>query len=456
MNKYDVILIGGGPANLFAAIKLLKEKEDLKLLILEKGNTIDKRTCPKTLKSNKCVHCNPCGISTGIGGAGAFSDGKLTLSSDVGGWLEDYVGDEIENLIKETDDIYLEFGGNPVINYDEDFANELEYKCIKHGMKLVKTKIRHLGTDGSAEIMQKIYDKILSYKGAEILTKTPVIDVDFKNKIVYTENFEVCGDNIIIGVGRNGSDWLRDVCKKNNIETLNNEVDVGVRVEVPRAITDAVTDKLYEFKIINYSSSDNKVRTFCVNPGGVVSQENYDNDLACVNGHSYLNKKTNNTNFALLVSSKFTHPFNEPIKYGKSIAKQANMLTGGNIMVQRLKDLKQHKRTDENRIKRISITPTLKDAVPGDLEHVFTSKILNSILETIEKLDNIFPGINGENTLLYGVEVKFYSSKVKVDNNLETSAKDIYVIGDGAGITRGLIQSSASGLYVAKKILQRM
>lgn len=456
MNKYDVILVGGGPANLFAAIKLLKEKEDLKLLILEKGNTIDKRTCPKTLKANKCMHCNPCGISTGIGGAGAFSDGKLTLSSDIGGWLKDYIGDEIDDLIKETDDIYLEFGGNPIINYDEDFANELEYKCTKYGMKLIKTKIRHLGTDGSAEIMQKIYDKILSYNGAEILTKTPVIDIDFNNKIVYTENFEVHGDNIIIGVGRNGSDWLRNICKKNNIETLNNEVDVGVRVEVPRAITDAITDKLYEFKIINYSSSDNKVRTFCVNPGGIVSQENYDDNLACVNGHSYLNKKTNNTNFALLVSSKFTEPFNEPIKYGKSIARQANMLTGGNIMVQRLKDLKQHKRTDKNKIKKISITPTLKDAVPGDLEHVFTHKILNSILETIEKLDNIFPGINGENTLLYGVEVKFYSSKVKVNNNLETSAKDVYVIGDGAGITRGLIQSSASGLYVAKQILQRM
>lgn len=455
MKNYETIIIGCGPAGIFTALELLKNKPDMKIVMFDKGNSIKVRKCPKS-KTLNCVSCKPCNISCGFGGAGAFSDGKLSLSKDVGGWLEEYIGSEkLNELIKYVDEIYLEYGGNKEISYNEEFANEFDYECSKNGLKFIKCPIRHLGTEKSAKIMENMYDYIVSHKNVEVVAKCEVEKIDMENKIVTVNGANYKTDNIVISVGRSGSEWLINQCKENKIKTTNNQVDIGVRVELPRSITDFLTDGLYEFKIYNSSkTTENMVRTFCMNPGGFVSQENYDNDLAVVNGHSYHDLKSNNTNFALLVSSKFTEPFNEPITYGKYIARLSNMLTGGKIMVQRLKDLKNGKRSTYDRMKKLSYEPTLKDAVPGDLSYVLPSRIVNALLETFEELEHVCPGISGRDTILYGVEVKFYSAKIEVDNNLETKYKGVYAIGDGAGITRGLMQASISGIIAAQNILQ--
>lgn len=457
MRKYDVIVVGCGPAGIFTALELLKEKSDIKLLMFDKGNSIKVRKCPKS-KTINCVSCNPCNISCGFGGAGAFSDGKLSLSKDVGGWLEDYIGaDELNKLINYVDDIYLSYGGNKEISFNKEFADNFEYECNKYGLKFVKCPIRHLGTEKSAKIMELMYDYIVSHKNVEVITKEEIVKIDMDKKIVSTNNKDYMANNIVLGVGRSGSGWLIDECQKNGIKTTNNQVDIGVRVELPRAITDNLTNNLYEFKIYNTSkTTENSVRTFCMNPGGFVSQENYDDNLAVVNGHSYHDLKSNNTNFALLVSSRFTEPFNEPITYGKYIARLSNMLTGGKIMVQRLKDLKLGERSTPSKISKLSYTPTLKDAVPGDLSYVLPGRILTALLETFDELEKICPGISGRDTILYGVEVKFYSAKIEVNKNLETKKEGVYAIGDGAGITRGLMQASISGVIAARNILKNV
>ncbi|MBP3461818.1 MAG: FAD-dependent oxidoreductase [Bacilli bacterium] len=454
MKNYETIIVGCGPAGIFAALELLKHKPEMKLVMFDKGNSIKIRKCPKS-KTINCVGCKPCNISCGFGGAGAFSDGKLSLSKDVGGWLEEYIGTEkLEELIKYVDDIYLDYGGEKQISYNEEFANQFSYECSKYGLKFVKCPIRHLGTEKSAKIMEAMYDYIIKHKNVEIISKTEIEKIDMKNKTITVNKEEYSADNIILSVGRSGSEWLLEQCKKNKVKTVNNQVDIGVRVELPRSITDFLTNNLYEFKIYNSSkTTENMVRTFCMNPGGFVSQENYDDNLAVVNGHSFHDIKSDNTNFALLVSSKFTEPFNEPITYGKYIARLSNMLTGGKIMVQRLKDLKNGKRSTYSRIKKLSYEPTLKDAVPGDLSYVLPSRIVNALLETFEELEHVCPGISGRDTILYGVEVKFYSAKIEVDNNLKTKYDGIYAIGDGAGITRGLMQASISGVIAAQDIL---
>jgi hypothetical protein len=452
---YDVIIVGCGPAGIFTALELLKEDKNLKIIMFDKGNSIKVRKCPKS-KTINCASCKPCNISCGFGGAGAFSDGKLSLSKDVGGWLEDYIEtNELNNLIKYVDDIYLSYGGSKEISYNEEFANEFDYECSKYGLKFIKCPIRHLGTERSAKIMEKMYDYIVS-QGVEVISKEEIKEIDMQNKTVKSEKNIYKANNIVLSVGRSGSEWLINQCKKNNLKTTNNQVDIGVRVELPRSITDHLTDNLYEFKIYNSSkTTENIVRTFCMNPGGFVSQENYDNNLAVVNGHSFHDIKSDNTNFALLVSSKFTEPFDEPITYGKYIARLSNMLTGGKIMVQRLKDLKNGKRSTYDRIKKLSYEPTLKDAVPGDLSYVLPSRIVNALIETFDELEHVCPGISGRDTILYGVEVKFYSAKIEVDDNLETKYKGVYAIGDGAGITRGLMQASISGVVAARNILKK-
>lgn len=451
---YDTMIVGCGPAGIFAALELLKNKPDMKIIMFDKGNSIKVRKCPKS-KTINCVSCKPCNISCGFGGAGAFSDGKLSLSKDVGGWLEEYIGEEnLNELIKYVDDIYLDYGGNKEVTYNEEFANNFSYECNKYGLKFIKCPIRHLGTEKSAKIMDAMYDYILSNKNVEIVSNLEIEKIDMENKKIYAKGKEYCGKNIVLSVGRSGSGWLIDQCKENNVKTTNNQVDIGVRVELPRAITDFLTNGLYEFKIYNTSkTTENSVRTFCMNPGGFVSQENYDDDLAVVNGHSYHDLKSENTNFALLVSSRFTEPFNEPITYGKYIARLSNMLTGGKIMVQRLKDLKNGKRSTYDRLKKLSYVPTLKDAVPGDLSYVLPSRIINALLETFDELEHVCPEISGRDTILYGVEVKFYSAKIEVDNNLKTKYDGVYAIGDGAGITRGLMQASISGVIAARDIL---
>lgn len=463
VNNYDVIIVGCGPAGIFTALELLKENKNMKILMLDEGRSIKTRRCPKN-KTKECVSCRPCNISNGFGGAGAFSDGKLSLSKDVGGWLGDYVGnDKLDELIKYVDDIYLEYGGNPEVSYNSSFADNIQYECSKYGLNFVKCPVRHLGTEKSQEIMTKMYDYIISHKNTEVLDLTKVLDIEKNNEnyIVKYEKgsnkYDASSKNVVLAVGRSGAEWLSNLCKKLNISTSNKQVDIGVRVELPRAITDHLTNELYEFKIYNTSkTSENVVRTFCMNPGGFVSQENYDDALAVVNGHSYHDLKSNLTNFALLVSCEFTSPFNEPVSYGKYIAKLANMLTGGKIMVQRLKDLKAGRRSTVDRMKKLSYEPTLKDAVPGDLSFVLPSRITTALLETFEALENICPGISGNETILYGVEVKFYSSNTLVDSNLMTKYDGLYAIGDGAGITRGLIQASASGVVAAQSILKKI
>ncbi|MDD4607931.1 MAG: FAD-dependent oxidoreductase [Bacilli bacterium] len=454
--KYDVGIIGCGPAGIFSALELLKADPNMKIVMFDKGKSIKVRSCPKK-KTVQCVSCKPCNISCGFGGAGAFSDGKLSLSKDVGGWLEDYIGtDKVNELIDYVDKIYLSYGGNTEISYNKEFAEKTEYECSKYGLKFIKCPIRHLGTEKSAIIMEKMYDFIIGHKNVDILVNTDVLDINLKDKKIVTKKAEYECDNLILAVGRSGSEWLFNLCNRNNIKTDNNQVDIGVRVELPRSVTDHLTNELYEFKIYNTSkTTENSVRTFCMNPGGFVSQENYDDDLACVNGHSFHDLKSTVTNFALLVSAHFTEPFNNPIEYGKYIARLGNMLTGGKIMVQRLYDLKQGQRSTPGRIKKLTYKPTLEDAIPGDLAFVLPARILNALLETFDELEHICPGISGKDTILYGVEVKFYSSKIKVDNNLETAINDVYAIGDGAGITRGLMQASISGVIAAQNILNK-
>lgn len=462
MNKYEVVIVGCGPAGIFTALELLKNNKNTKILMLDEGKSIKTRKCPKA-QTKKCVDCKPCNISSGFGGAGAFSDGKLSLSKDVGGWLEDYIGEEkLNELIEYVDSEYLKYGGNKEVSYNKEFAEEVEYNCSKYGLKFIKCPVRHLGTEKSQEIMEKMYDYIVSNQNVTVLDLAPVTSVSTKeeqyivNYIHKKENIEAITDNLVLAVGRSGAGWLNNLCKKLDIETKNKQVDIGVRVELPRAITDHLTDKLYEFKIYNTSkTTENVVRTFCMNPGGFVSQENYDDALAVVNGHSYHDLKSNLTNFALLVSCKFTEPFNEPVEYGKYIARLANMLTGGKIMVQRLKDLKEGRRSTKNRIEKLSYKPTLQDAVPGDLSFVLPSRIINALLDTFDNLENICPGISSDETILYGVEVKFYSSNVVVDNNLKTKYNGLYAIGDGAGITRGLMQASISGVIAARDIITK-
>ncbi|MGE5381578.1 MAG: NAD(P)/FAD-dependent oxidoreductase [Methylocystaceae bacterium] len=458
--NYDVIIVGAGPAGIFAALEILKHKPDARMLILEKGRLVERRICPKR-QHKECVNCNPCSITSGWGGAGAFSDGKLSLSSDVGGQIADYVGeDEAARLIKYVDDIYLSYGGKSQVFYDEEFSDEIARKSAIYGLKLIKCPVRHLGTEDSAQIMDKIYGAIKAHPGVDIMTSTSAQSLELDDdrlvgiKITIKDEERLfTAPHVIMAVGREGADWLNLESRRLGLKVTNNAIDIGVRVEVPRAITDYLTDRLYEFKYIYYSDIfENKVRTFCVNPGGFVSQENYDDGLALVNGHSYSNLKSENTNFALLVSSKFTQPFNDPIAYGKSIAKLGNMLTGGKVMVQRLFDLDQGRRTTNSRLAKMAMQPTLKHAVPGDLSYVLPHRHLTSIVEALKALDNMCPGMYGKNTLLYGVEAKFYSSKLDVDTNMETAVKGLYAIGDGAGITRGLIQASITGVVAGRSI----
>ena len=459
MEKYDVIAVGSGIANIMAVINLVKNDPTIKILMLEKGNELDKRICPKE-KTGVCANCKNCYLF-GWGGAGTFSDSKLSYSPDVGGTIIDYIGeDNFNKYINEADEIFTYFGGNNVVHYNEEYANKLSYECSKYGMKLIKGKYRHLGTDGSQAVMKRIYKYLTEHKNVTILCNAEVTDINFETKKIWftKDNVEniVIGNSILIGVGRSGSDWLTDLCKKRNINVLNTFIDIGVRVECPAAITDDVTKELYEFKIINYADCSNKVRSFCVNPNGYVTPETYDDGIVCVNGHSYLDKHSENTNFALLVSCHFTEPFNEPIKFGKTLCSYINMLTNGKVMVQRLVDLKSKKRSTKDRMKRLSITPTLTDAEPGDLRYALPANVLDSIIQTLDNMSNVIPNLNGPNTILYAPEVKFYSSLIDVNEKLQVEEyPDIYWLGDSSGITHGIMQSSISGLYSSDLIMEK-
>ncbi len=463
MNQYDVVIIGAGPSGIFCAYELKRQNPDIKVLMIEKGRSIEERNCPKR-KTKVCVGCQPCSITTGFAGAGAFSDGKLSLSPDVGGTLPEILGyEKATELINEADSIYLQFGADKKVYgiEDQQAITDIRTKAIRANLKLIECPIRHLGTEEGYKIYTRLQHHLLD-AGVEILFRTMVTDIIIEDGVakgVITDKSETYyAPEIVSGVGREGSEWFSHVCKGHSIETKNGTVDVGVRVEVRDEIMKELNDKLYEAKLVYYTPTfDDKVRVFCTNPSGEVATEYYENGLAVVNGHAYKSQdmKTNNTNFALLVSKNFTEPFKSPIEYGKQIAQLGNMLSGGRILLQRYGDFRRGRRTTEERLMRNNITPTLKDAVPGDLSLVFPHRIMVAIDEMIKALDNVTPGIASDETLLYGVEVKFYSNKVLVNEKFETNIKGLRAMGDGASVTRGLQQASANGLCVARAILEK-
>ena len=463
-NNYDIIIIGAGPSGIFCAYELIEKRPDLRILMIEKGRPIEKRVCPKRT-TKTCVGCQPCSITTGFAGAGAFSDGKLSLSPDVGGNLPEILGyDRTLKLIQESDNIYLKFGADTNV-YGVDRSKEIEEirrKAIQANLKLIECPIRHLGTEEGDKIYTRLQEHLLA-QGVHIEFNTMVRDIrieDNQVKGVVTDKGEsFYASEVVAAIGREGSDWFSHICGEHGIETEVGTVDIGVRVEVRDEVMRFLNENLYEAKLIYYTPTfDDKVRTFCTNPSGEVATEYYENGLAVVNGHAYKSKeyKTNNTNFALLVSKNFTKPFKTPIEYGKYIARLSNMLCDGKILVQTFGDFQRGRRTTEERLCRNNLIPTLKDAVPGDLSLVFPHRIMVDIQEMLLALDKVTPGIASDETLLYGVEVKFYSNKVVVNPDFETSVRGLRAVGDGASVTRGLQQASANGLSVARSILEKM
>ena len=449
---YDVIIVGAGPAGIFTALELFKLDSTLKVLMLDSGKGIKERNCPAR-KLGHCVHCDPCAIMSGWAGAGAFSDGKLSLSYE----------ERAQQLIDYADGVYVSFGAPDTVHGKNDpRVAEIAYEASRHNIHLVRCPVRHMGTEYSAVVLGNMYDALCSYAGFEFIGSATADNILVENGHAAGISYVHAGKKeqayasyVVAAPGRGGAQWLQDEGNRLNIGMSNNEVDIGVRVEVPNSIMDHLTKPLYEAKLVYYADTfENKVRTFCMNPGGLVSEEHYEGGIAVVNGHSYndASLRTENTNFAMLVSTHFTKPFGEPIRYGNYIAQLGNMLTGGGVMVQRLGDLLLGRRTDESRLAKSTTRPTLKTAVPGDLSFVLPHRHLTSIIEALRAFDKLAPGLYSRNTLLYGVEVKFYSSKVNVNERFETAVPGLYAIGDGAGITRGLMQASVTGICVARDI----
>jgi len=453
---HDVIIVGAGPAGIFSALELSKNT-DLNILMLDKGPDLDKRRCPAS-RGLGCIRCDPCFLLSGWGGAGAFSDGKLTLSNDVGGWLNEYTSqDELSELLNHVDSLYADFGNAQVLHgTDSDEVDRIERKASFAGLKLIRQKIRHLGTEKCTEVLKKIREKLNN--SVEVRTRTEVKGTIVKNNMVKgvesADGKRYYAEYVILAPGRSGAEWLKCDAQSLGLRTLSNPVDVGVRVEVRASVMEELTDALYEPKFIYYSKAfDDPVRTFCVNPYGEVITESY-NGVISVNGQSYAERKTENTNFAILVSTRFTEPFKEPIAYGEYLARLTNLLSGC-VIIQRLGDLDVGRRSTDERLKRSIVNPTLKIATPGDLSFVLPYRYLTDIREMLRALDEIAPGIYSKHTLLYGTEVKFYSSRLELNEHLETKIRNLFTIGDGAGVTRGLIQASASGVIVAREITRR-
>lgn len=455
--KYDVIIIGAGPGGIFAAYELMKKKPDCKIAVFEEGYPLEKRKCPidgKKVKS--CINCKRCSIMCGFGGAGAFSDGKYNITNAFGGTLYEHIGrDTAIDLMKYVDEINIEHGGEGTKMYSTA-GTKFKKLCMQNKLQLLDASVRHLGTDINYVVLENIY--------AELKDK---VEFRFEYPVDHLEAIEggyrvFCGDDFddcekcVVSVGRSGSKWMSKVCEEMKIPTMSNRVDLGVRVEIPSQIFSHLTDELYESKIVYRTEKfEDNVRTFCMNPNGIVVNENT-KGIVTVNGHSYedKDKQTENTNFALLVSKHFSEPFKDSNGYGESIARLSNML-GGGVIVQRFGDLIRGRRSNEKRIEEGLVRPTLA-ATPGDLSLVLPKRILDGIIEMIYALDKIAPGTANDDTLLYGVEVKFYNMEVEIDENLETLYKGLYVIGDGSGVTHSLSHASASGVYVARHIAENM
>ncbi|MDO4478648.1 MAG: NAD(P)/FAD-dependent oxidoreductase [Lachnospiraceae bacterium] len=455
--KYDVIIVGAGPGGIFSAYELMKSNPNLKIAVFETGNPLEKRHCPidgKKVKS--CIHCKTCAIMNGFGGAGAFSDGKYNITNDFGGTLYEYIGKEKAlELMQYVDDINMAYGGENCKLFSTA-GSGFKKLCLQNKLRLLDASVRHLGTDINYVVLGNLYEEMKDKIDFHFLTPVENIEViDGGYRIVTARESYDC-TYCIVSVGRSGSKWMETICKNLNIETLSNRVDLGVRVEIPAVIFSHLTDELYESKIVYQTEKfEDRVRTFCMNPNGIVVNENT-NGIITVNGHSFEDpaKKTDNTNFALLVAKHFSEPFKDSNGYGESIARLSNML-GGGVIVQRFGDLERGRRSNVKRMEENSVRPTLA-ATPGDLSLVLPKRILDGIIEMIHALDKIAPGTANDDTLLYGVEVKFYNMEVKLDNNLETVHKGLYMIGDGSGVTHSLSHASASGVYVARQILEKV
>ena len=454
---YDVEIIGAGPGGIFSAYEMVKKKTGLRVAVVESGQELKKRNCPiDGEKVKNCIHCATCAIMNGFGGAGAFSDGKYNITNDFGGTLHAYIGKKkaIE-LMEYVDELNVKYGGEGTKMYSTA-GTKFKKTCMQNKLTLLEASVRHLGTDINYIVLENIYDELKDK--VDFFFRTPVQSVE-RTKDGYriiTEQGATEGRQCIISVGRSGSKWMEKVCADLEIPTKSNRVDLGVRVEIPAVIFEDITDELYESKIVYRTEKfEDDVRTFCMNPNGIVVNENT-NGIITVNGHSFedASKKTENTNFALLVAKHFSEPFKDSNGYGESIARLSNML-GGGVIVQRFGDLERGRRSTHKRIEEGNVRPTLS-ATPGDLSLVLPKRILDGIIEMIYALDKIAPGVANDDTLLYGVEVKFYNMEVELDDHLETRHKGLFVIGDGSGVTHSLSHASASGVYVADHIIEEM
>ncbi len=462
--KTDVVIIGAGPAGIFTALEMIKKNSKKKIIMVEKGKAIENRHCPKSI-TGKCMNCKPfCHITTGFSGAGAFSDGKLSLSYEVGGDLPTLIGEEkAQETINYCDQIYLEFGADTHVEGigDPEKTKIIRKNAIKAGLKLVDCPIRHMGTEKAHDIYGAIQKYLLDH-GVEILfgveCRDLIIEDGVCKGVILSENGvskEIYAEDTVVATGRRGADWLESICTDHHVEHVASTVDIGVRVEVRNEIMEEVNEVLYESKLIGYPAPfKNKVRTFCQNPGGYVAQENYDNDLAVVNGHSFKDKKSENTNLAILCSHNFSVPFNQPIAYAQKVGELTNMLGDGHILVQRFGDILDGKRTWEKELAQSNVRPTLPDAVAGDITAAMPYRAMINIINFIQAVDQVVPGFASYETLLYSPELKFYSNRVKMDTDFNTNVKGLHCLGDSSGWTRGLMMASAMGTLMGRKLAE--
>lgn len=460
MKKYDVAIVGAGPAGIFTALEMIKKGSKKSIAIVEKGRSVEQRKCPKA-KTGKCMNCKPyCHITTGFSGAGAFSDGKLSLSCEVGGNLPELIGEELaQETIDYTDKIYLEFGADTHVegvgNTNE--VKEIRKRAIQAGLKLVDCPIRHLGTEKAQELYFAI-ERYLIENGVEIMfdceCKDLILDGEKCLGVLLADGEEIHAKHTVVATGRRGADWLEKLCADHNIAHQPGTVDIGVRVEVRNEVIEKVNEVLYESKLVGYPKPfKNKVRTFCQNPGGFVAQENYDNDLAVVNGHSYKELKSQNTNLAILCSHNFSVPFNQPIAYAQKVGELTNMLGDGHILVQRFGDILEGKRTWQKELSQSNLKPTLPDAVAGDITAAMPYRAMTNIINFIHAMDHVVPGFASPETLLYSPELKFYSNRVKMDTDFNTNIEGLHCLGDSSGWTRGLMMASVHGVLMGRKLV---
>ena len=462
--KTDIVIVGAGPAGIFTALEMIRRGAKQKIVIVEKGQPVEKRSCPKA-KTGHCMNCKPyCHITTGFSGAGAFSDGKLSLSCEVGGDLPQLLGAElVQSVTDYTDGIYLEFGADTHVEGKENTeeVKEIRKRAIMAGLKLVDCPIRHIGTERAHKLYGDI-EKYLLANGVELYfgyeCNNLILEGNECHGVIVThagKTEEIYAAHTVIATGRRGADWLEKLCAEHNIAHLPGTVDIGVRVEVRNEIMEKVNKVLYESKLIGYPAPfKNKVRTFCQNPGGFVSQENYDNDLAVVNGHSFKDTKSDNTNLAILCSHNFSVPFNQPIEYAQKVGELTNMLGAGHILVQRFGDILDGKRTWEKELAQSNVRPTLPDAVAGDITAAMPYRAMTNIINFIQAMDQVVPGFASQETLLYSPELKFYSNRVKMDENLNTNVKGLHCLGDSSGWTRGLMMASVMGVIMGRHLAE--